>query len=130
MKTLTCPGCGETARLTTRNEIGQYPADGKIYLCPNYPRCDYYVGCHRGTDKPLGTMADADLRRMRKKAHDALDWTWRNRRMTRGEAYRKLSEHLDLSIKKTHIGMFDTEQCRETIRLFKALRPYRTPVGR
>ena len=127
---IVCPVCGSIAHLATREDIGQIPCLENIYLCPNYPECDSYVGCHKGTDIPMGTMADSELRRMRRRAHKALDWTWKNRHMTRSETYRKLSEHLGLSREKTHIGMFGIEQCQETILLFKAARPYRTPVGR
>ena len=125
---LTCPYCGAKARLTTRREINSFPEDAAIYLCGDFPRCDAYVGCHKGTTKPLGSMADGHLRVMRRKAHAALDWAWKSKKMSRSEAYRKLGEHLELKPKRTHIGMFNLEQCQATIDLFKAMRPWKTVI--
>jgi hypothetical protein len=34
------------------------------------------VGCHKGTTKPLGRLADAELREWKKRAHAAFDPVW------------------------------------------------------
>ena len=34
-----------------------------------------YVGVHKGTDKPLGRLANAELRYWKKRAHAAVSYT-------------------------------------------------------
>lgn len=115
MKKLTCPYCNNDAQLTTGDYI--YPhrrdlVDRKFYVC--WP-CDAYVGTHKGTDTPLGTMADQDLRNARKAAHAAFDPFWREGRMRRREAYAKLAALMNIPKDKAHIAMFDVEQCRSVV---------------
>ena len=53
-----CPYCGERAVYTNSKEVyGR--SYGMIYLCRP---CDAYVGVHDGTAKPLGRLANAELR--------------------------------------------------------------------
>ena len=83
-----------------------------IYLCP---RCGAYVGVHKGSDKPLGRLANSELRNWKKAAHAAFDplWKYGPYRGRRNEAYRWLSEIMGTPIEFTHIGMFDVDQCRK-----------------
>jgi hypothetical protein len=97
-----------------------------VYLCR---RCDAWVGVHKGTDKPLGRLANKELRDWKKKAHAAFDPLWQaklsKRRRERGENYKKvwargsgyrwLSEQLGIERKLCHIGMFDVETCRRVV---------------
>lgn len=114
--TVTCPYCNAEARLTTGDYI--YPhrqdlAHRKFWVC--WP-CDAYVGTHKGTDQPLGTMANAELRKARRAAHDAFDPLW-DRTMARNQAYAWLANAMGLPKKETHIGMFDVDQCRRVVEL-------------
>lgn len=84
--------------------------------------CWAYVGCHPGTDRPLGSVADAELRRWRMRAHAAFDWTWRSGRMRRGEAYGWLAQELGLPRERCHIGGFEREECQAVV---AAVRRYR-----
>lgn len=85
---------------------------GKIYLCRD---CNAYVGVHKGTDKPLGRLADKELRYWKKEAHAAFDPIWKNGAMYRGKAYLWLAEQMGLRTDETHIGMFDVEQCKKVV---------------
>jgi len=124
---LVCPACGSFARLTTRGEVGLNGIpEAAVYICRKYPTCDSYVGCHPGSEKPLGHLANAELRRMRVKAHNAFDWFWKSGQITRGQAYELLAEHLKLESDKAHIGMLDTDQCRSVIDYFSQ-RPWKRP---
>ena len=124
---LICPTCGSFARLTTRGAAGlRSVPDAVVYVCLKYPACDSYVGCHPGSEKPLGSLADAELRRMRTKAHKAFDWFWKSGQVNRDEAYRLLAEHLNLDYDKAHIGMLDANQCRTVVKFFGG-RPWKTP---
>jgi len=85
-----------------------------IYLCRP---CDAYVGVHRGTDKPKGRLANKQLRYWKIAAHEAFDPIWQTKLMKRNEAYKWLAECMGLDQKKTHIGMFDVEQCKQVIKI-------------
>lgn len=122
-----CPYCGKWSELVTGAEI--YPhrpdlRDLKFYRCEP---CDAYVGCHRGTLKPLGRLADAELRHWKKRAHKAFDPIWEERlkkrsatdrkytkAMARGGRYKRLAELLGIPRGECHIGMFDVELCKQT----------------
>lgn len=87
---------------------------GNIYLCRN---CMAYVGVHKGTDKPLGRLANAELRYWKKAAHAVFDplWQYGCFRHQRNAAYAWLAEQMRLPREKTHIGMFDVDQCKQVI---------------
>ena len=110
-----CPKCGKEASLV--NSTRFYKKDyGKLWYCGCVPG-GVRVGCHRGTAKPLGTMADAKLRALRMRAHEAFDPLWRGGILSRHKAYKWLALSLDISRKKCHIGMFDEAQCLEVERI-------------
>lgn len=86
-----------------------------FYMCEP---CDAYVGTHRGTRKPLGTLANANLRRLRNQAHTAFDPLWSNEGgMPRKAAYAWLAQSMGLRDDECHIAMFNEDQCRMTIKL-------------
>ena len=114
---VVCPYCGGAAKLADSKLVyGQ--SYGFIYLCSNWPNCDSYVGVNRVTGKPLGTLANAELRGYRKQAHAVFDITWKSGKMTRTKAYEKLAHTLGLPPDKTHIGMFNIETCKKVIAVF------------
>jgi len=80
-----------------------------------------YVGVHKGSDKPLGRLANSELRNWKKAAHAAFDplWKYGPYRGRRNEAYRWLSEKMGTPIEFTHIGMFDVDQCRKVVRIMQ-----------
>lgn len=116
---LVCPNCAGPARLTNSREI--YGKDyGAAYVCKRFPACDCYVGCHKGTTKPLGTLAGAELRRLRNQAHGAFDPLWtrsKDRRGARTLAYRWLAAQLGVA--EIHIGESDAEACARIIAAVK-----------
>lgn len=108
-----CPRCNCPAMLV--DSVVVYGRSyGKIYLCLV---CGAYVGCHPGGVKPLGTPADKATRTARSMAHQTFDAIWKSHRMSRSGAYRWLSQQMGLPPEKTHIGMFDQEQCSQVIRI-------------
>lgn len=115
MKKVFCDYCGRRAEYVD-SKIIYGKSYGMIYLCRN---CMAYVGVHKGTDKPLGRLANAELRRWKKEAHAAFDPLWQRGRFRgrRNDAYRWLSEQMGIPVEETHIGMFDVEQCRRAIQI-------------
>jgi len=128
-KEVLCPYCKKEATLTSSEAIyGKH--FGMIYLC--YP-CDAWVGVHKDTDHPLGTLANAELRDWRKWAHKEFDPIWQKRfeegsktnprykkAMARGGRYKRLSILMEIPMHQCHIGMFDVDQCKEVVRLCQA----------
>ena len=115
MKKVFCDYCGRRAEYVD-SKIIYGKSYGMIYLCRN---CMAYVGVHKGTDKPLGRLANAELRRWKKEAHAAFDPLWQRGRFRgrRNDAYRWLAEQMGIPVEETHIGMFDIEQCRRAIQI-------------
>ncbi|POR42525.1 zinc-finger-containing protein [Methylobacterium sp. V23] len=128
-----CPACDTAARLTDGAEI--YPhrpdlADKPIWACTICE--DTYVGCHPGTETPLGFPADAGLREARMLLHrNRIDPLWKGapdcgayrpesdaarkqiQRAARARVYRFLANRMGLTEEACHTGMFTVEQCRE-----------------
>jgi hypothetical protein len=66
--------------------------------------CGAYVGCHPGSQQPLGSCAGEATRKARSAAHAAFDPIWRQRLMSRTEAYLALGTALGLEPGKCHIS--------------------------
>lgn len=108
-----CPYCGLLVVLGDAAYI-YYGQEGlnSVWVCGNYPACDAYVGCHPGTTRPLGRLANATLRRWKRAAHDAFDDLWRRKMVrdncsksaARTAAYAWLQRALNLSAEACHIG--------------------------
>ncbi len=123
-----CPYCGQFSRKVGGDVI--YPHrpdlhDKRFYHCAP---CGAYVGCHPGTEKPLGRLADAELRMWKQRVHAAFDPIWQRRferkssadhrykkGMARGGRYKRLAELMGIPKDECHIGMFDIERCRIAI---------------
>ena len=118
-KPTVCRYCGYPVIYTSNSEIyGKEYGNGKCYLCRN---CKAFVGVHNGTDIPLGTLANNELRKYRKEAHFWFDKIWKGSKKikTRNNAYEWLSLQLNIPKEKTHIAMFEKEECKKTIKISK-----------
>jgi ssDNA-binding Zn-finger/Zn-ribbon topoisomerase 1 len=132
---LSCPYCGAEALL--ESSLLVYKKDyGSVYVCSNYPGCDAYVGCHPGTNIPLGRLADKELRFWKQRAHEYLDVLWKakvimirkrykkegkkyfyKRGEARTQAYKWLSVQLGIDLKDCHIGLFDVQTCQQVAQI-------------
>ena len=66
---IKCPYCGSRAYLRPSSVVyGDHTDDteAKLYVCARYPACDAYVAAHRDTLLPMGTLADKNLRFLRR----------------------------------------------------------------
>lgn len=113
---MDCPYCGRRAELVDSAEVYHGKSYGLIYLCRP---CDARVGVHKGTHRPLGRLANADLRKIKMKAHALFDPLWLhapgNRQHMRNRAYAAMSDVLHIDRKFCHIGMFDEKQSERLI---------------
>jgi hypothetical protein len=113
----TCPYCGAASELVKGNVIYPYDKRWDTAFFWHCSPCGAYVGCHHRTKKPLGRLADLELRRAKMRAHEAFDPLWRSGRMSRNEAYGWLARKLGIPTSECHIGMFDTVACNTVVRL-------------
>jgi hypothetical protein len=118
---VVCPYCERPAGNVGGRALYPYRHDlyeKRFWYCK---RCQAWVGCHAGSVKPLGRLANAALRAAKQRAHAALDPLWKSGRMDRREAYSKLASRMKLSGTECHIGLFDEEQCERVVFIAKAL---------
>ncbi len=114
---IRCPSCGAAAVLRPASEIYRDPGRiDKLYVCSRYPACKSYVSTYPGTNIPMGTLADGDLRSLRIKAHRRFDEVWKSGIMNRENAYRWMAELFGISLRDAHIAMFGEYRCKELIR--------------
>lgn len=122
VKGKVCPYCGKKPVLENSSVV--YGKDyGPIYLCRP---CRAWVGVHKGTVKPMGRLANEELRYWKKEAHAAFDPIWQakvnlgwGKFKARNSTYEWLAKEMKLSLEYTHIGMFDVNQCKKVIELCK-----------
>ena len=86
-----------------------------LYVCSHYPECDAYVRTHKGTKIPVGSMANQELRNLRKTAHHYFDQLYKSGYMTKDDAYYWLSSIIDAPMSKAHIGYLSEYYCKEVI---------------
>ena len=116
-----CPYCGKRAKRVTGAEL--YPkhpacANRGFWVC--YP-CDARVGTHLD-GRPLGTLADGELRGLRKRVHDKLDPIWlahRDKGRARKKAYQRLADALGITVDRCHVGEFDVATCHQALAAIK-----------
>ena len=90
-----------------------------MWVCSKFPKCNSYVGCHKGTTLPLGRLANERLRTLKAEAHKQFDPIWKSGLMSRKQAYNWLADMLRISVEDCHIGMFDIKMCQKVIHLCK-----------
>jgi ssDNA-binding Zn-finger/Zn-ribbon topoisomerase 1 len=114
---IRCPNCGAKATLRPTSVVyGEADkTDGFLYVCDRYPKCDSYVGAHRKTLEPMGTLADGNLRHKRILAHKSFDRLWKSGLMTKWQAYKWMQAKFGLSSEQAHIAKFSDFMCDQLI---------------
>lgn len=110
---IVCPYCKSKAIKVTGKVI--YPTNRTLYgrIFWHCKPCGAYVGCHDGTDIPLGTLADGETRKARHDAHAVFDRIWKDGHMSRHDAYFMMS--CALFVREFHIGDCDIAMCERVI---------------
>jgi len=114
-----CPYCKKFSKRITGKVLYPHRKDLhklKFYQCEP---CDAYVGCHGTSDRPLGRLANKELRKAKSESHRMFDAIWQNGHASRSDAYAWLSRKLGISGKDCHIGMFSIGRCQQTTQLAK-----------
>lgn len=129
-KPMRCPYCG--APVVYRSADGIYhenKAGTMLYVCSRYPECDAYVRAQPGTSLPLGTLANGELRALRRQAHRQFDQLHKTGRMTKEEAYHWLADFLQAPQSQAHIGYLGEYTCKQVIQAAKELLVRTGPRG-
>lgn len=123
-----CPFCRSSVSLVDSVKV-YYRSYGFIYLCDafggsrsdhRFPHCDARVSCQPNSNKPLGTLADRELRKWRSLAHRQFDPLWKSGIFkSRNAAYKWLAKAMGLPPALTHVAMFDVRQCQRAIAVVK-----------
>jgi len=117
-----CPYCGAYAMRRPASVVYGDAArteNGYLFVCSRWPACDAYVSAHLKSGRPMGTLANGDLRHKRILAHKALDEFRKRRHIEKWEAYLWLQSKLGLGKEQTHIAMFSEYRCDQVIALCK-----------
>lgn len=108
-----CPFCGSEVVFTSNKELyGKEYGNGKCYLCRS---CKASVGTHNGTKRPLGVIANKEMKVLKKACHDLFDYVWKSRKLSRGRAYSILAKQLDIPQKDCHFGYFQMDMLIKSI---------------
>lgn len=114
---IRCPHCGALAVLRPSSVVYQERArpGEHLYVCARYPLCDSYVSAHKKTLLPMGTLANAPLRRKRILAHQSFNRLWDNGPMKKWQAYKWMQAKFSLRSDQAHIAMFSEYMCDQLI---------------
>ena len=122
MRIVVCKYCKGRAELVNGSTL--FPGAEELYYHKFWrcKSCKAHVGCHPGTDKPLGTLATHRLRRLRHLVHLSFDKKWKKgrlkkRRKKRTQAYIWLAAELGIPTERCHIGMFDEKMCERVLEI-------------
>lgn len=120
---MKCPYCNGKVELKSCLHVYKKYYSEYVIVCENYPSCDSYVGTHKN-GKPLGRLANKELRQLKIEAHLYFDSLWKHKKnkgltAARFKAYKWLSGELGLDVKETHIGYFDIETTKKVIKICK-----------
>lgn len=112
-----CPYCGAKSIIRPSIHVYRKEYGSNVLVCSNYPKCNAFVGCHKGTKNPLGRLADKELREAKIAAHAHFDPIWKTGKMKRKKAYKWLAKRLGIHPEDCHIGFFDESQCDAVIEI-------------
>lgn len=111
-----CPYCGSP--VVYRSADGIYHDNSRhtmLYVCGRYPECDAYVRVHAGTSIPVGTMANHELRALRRTAHLYFDQLYLSGYMNKQDAYYWLADLVSAPLPEAHIGYLGEYYCKQVI---------------
>lgn len=120
--TVLCPYCGHGAELIDSGRV-YHKSYGMIWICQP---CQAWVGVHKDhkQHKPLGTLANAETRKLRSAAHEVFDPFWKelaeqgvHRGKARRELYLRLRTDMGIDRRACHIAKFDADACRTAIEI-------------
>ena len=130
-QTILCPYCGAKAILRPACDVygvSERSVGRHLYVCSNWPVCDAYVSAHVRNKKPMGRLADGNLRHKRILAHRALKNYQTVTHMEKWAVYVWLQGKLGQGEHQIHIANFSETMdqviaiCEEATAAYRASR--------
>lgn len=123
--------CGSSASLRPNSLIyhGKTYGNGFAYICDQFPKCRGSVGVHPD-GRPLGTIPDAETKKVRIALHALIDPLWReatngrSKSRNRGSVYGWLRRLMGMTPEQCHVGNFTKADCLKAMALI-AQNPYK-----
>lgn len=115
---VTCPYCGSPAHLMERSAVDERSEKGMVWSC--IP-CDAWVPTHYNSDKPIGRLANAELREVKARALESFTALWKAWDVDRRTAYAWLAEKMDMPMSLCNFGRFDVSEC---VKAYDVVSPY------
>ena len=113
---MRCPYCGSTVEYRSADGIYHDNSNGTmLYVCSRYPECDSYVRVHAGTKIPVGSLANHELRSLRRTAHHYFDQLYQSGYMSKQVAYQWLADLISAPLSEAHIGHLGEYYCKQVI---------------
>lgn len=125
---MRCPYCGAPVIYRSADGIYRDNSNGTmLYVCSHYPQCDAYVRVHAGTNIPVGTLANHELRTLRRTAHHYFDQLYQSGMMSKQDAYQWLADLICAPLSQAHIGYLGEYYCKQVIEESRKLLEQRNP---
>ena len=113
---MKCPYCGKNVVFRSADGVSkENKFNTMLYVCSDYPKCDAYVRVKPGTKRPMGTLADSNLRALRTEAHFYFDQLHESGAMTKQQAYQWLAYKVSAPLSQAHIGYMREYYCQRVI---------------
>ncbi len=110
-----CPYCDSNIIIVKSTIIyGPKYNFGPMKCCSRFPECDSYSGIN-------ATIANSDLRELRKKCHRIFDEKWKSGKMRRGECYRWLQKEMGMNSNQAHIAQFSIDECKKLLSIINPI---------
>lgn len=114
-----CPYCGKNVVVVHSSVIyGKGHNYGTMRACQDFPACDSYAGMG-------ASLADRELRELRKRCHKLFDMRWKTGRMSRSECYNWLKQVMKMTAQQAHIANFRNA---ERLKLLEIIDPNRSLI--
>lgn len=121
---LVCPEC-QSPMVLRRSKY----KSGAFYACEKYPKCSGTHSAH-SSGAPLGTPANKETKLARMRAHTEFDKLWKEKGLSRRQAYFKLQAIMHMNDEEAHIAKFTKEDCETLLERLRLIRLAENPVFR
>lgn len=118
---IRCCACGEKVEATLVAGAVVYPRRPDLSGL-NFWRCGTcknFIGCHKGTTRPLGIIPTPELKKARMAIHALIDPWWKGGRIKRSDLYERMSQELGW---KYHTACIrDVEEARKVYSIARGI---------
>lgn len=113
---ITCPYCEKEAQFSSSFDFYGKDYGTNVYFCPD---CDAHIKTFKNSLVPNGTMANEELRELRKTIHGIFNELLNVEEVDSYLLFKKISQHIFVSPDEVHISYLDEFQCDKIIRLYE-----------